>query len=124
MFLTAVARPRCDLATGIQFDGKLGIWPFVEQRAAIRDSERRPAGTIETKSINVTKVTYRKMLLDKLLPAISQRWPWSVEEGTPIKLQQYNASPHIPTDDQWFCAAVEEYGRRVELVFQLLNSPD
>ncbi|KAG2937904.1 hypothetical protein PC117_g11505 [Phytophthora cactorum] len=79
MFLTAVARPRCDLATGIQFDGKLGIWPFVEQRAAIRDSERRPAGTIETKSINVTK---------------------------------------------WFCAAVEEYGRRVELVFQLLNSPD
>ncbi|RAW28494.1 hypothetical protein PC110_g15128 [Phytophthora cactorum] len=82
MFLAAVARPQCDLATGMQFDGKLGIWSFAEQRAAIRDSERRPAGTIETKSINVTKVTYRKMLLDKLLPAISVRWPWCVEEGT------------------------------------------
>ncbi|KAG3237537.1 hypothetical protein PI124_g17476 [Phytophthora idaei] len=64
------------------------------------------------------------MLLDKLLPAISVRWPWGVEEGTAIKVQQDNASPHIPTDDQWFCAAVEEYGRRVELVFQPPNSPD
>ncbi|KAG3009877.1 hypothetical protein PC128_g17925 [Phytophthora cactorum] len=64
------------------------------------------------------------MLLDKLLPAISVRWPWGVEEGTAIKVQQDNASPHIPTDDQWFCAAVEEYGRRVELVFQPPNNPD
>ncbi|KAG2799716.1 hypothetical protein PC116_g11794 [Phytophthora cactorum] len=41
-----------------------------------------------------------------------------------IKVQQDNASPHIPTDDQWICAAVGEYGRRVELVFQPPNSPD
>ncbi|KAG3243282.1 hypothetical protein PI124_g11892 [Phytophthora idaei] len=49
---------------------------------------------------------------------------WGVEEGTAIKVQQDNASPHVPTDGQWFCAVVEEYGRRVELVFQPPNSPD
>ncbi|ETV79738.1 hypothetical protein H257_06976 [Aphanomyces astaci] len=49
MFLTAVARPRVD--DGIQFDGKPGIWPFVEQVAAQRRSHRREAGTLETKSV-------------------------------------------------------------------------
>ncbi|RHZ22826.1 hypothetical protein DYB26_012958 [Aphanomyces astaci] len=30
MFLAAVARPRYDEARGMYFDGKLGIWPFLE----------------------------------------------------------------------------------------------
>ena len=35
MFLTAVARPRFDDATGAcAFDGKIGTWPFVESVAA------------------------------------------------------------------------------------------
>ncbi|ETV69567.1 hypothetical protein H257_14803 [Aphanomyces astaci] len=37
---TAVARPR--VVDGIQFDGILGIWPFVEQIAAKQRSHRQP----------------------------------------------------------------------------------
>ena len=37
MFLAAVARPRCDE----NFDGKIGMWPFVEQVAAQRTSANR-----------------------------------------------------------------------------------
>ncbi|ETI39004.1 hypothetical protein F443_15359 [Phytophthora nicotianae P1569] len=107
MFLAAVARPRRDLATGAGFDGKLGIWPFVVEQAAIRSSAKRPAGTIETKSVNVSKVTYRQMLIEKLLPAITERWPWAMDESVKIDVQQDNATPHIPTDDWRFLEAVE-----------------
>ncbi|KAG2926665.1 hypothetical protein PC117_g14800 [Phytophthora cactorum] len=32
--------------------------------------------------------------------------------------------PSLRDGRGWFCAAVEEYGRRVELVFQPPNNPD
>ncbi|ETV64076.1 hypothetical protein H257_18986 [Aphanomyces astaci] len=34
MFLAAVARPRHDLERGVDFDGKIGIWPFVQYQPA------------------------------------------------------------------------------------------
>lgn len=52
MFLCAIAPPRFDPVTGeCIFDGKIGIWPFVEKEIAQRDSVNRPAGTNETKTI-------------------------------------------------------------------------
>lgn len=44
MMLAAVSRPRYG-PDGELFDGKLGIWAFTEQVAAVRSSKRRPAGT-------------------------------------------------------------------------------
>ena len=38
MFLCAIARPRYDAAGECIFDGKIGIWPFVETRIARRSS--------------------------------------------------------------------------------------
>ena len=38
MFLAANARPRYDPHTGLMWDGKIGIWPFVAQVAAVRGS--------------------------------------------------------------------------------------
>ena len=59
MFLCAIARPRYNDAGTCIFDGKIGMWPFVETRIARRSSQNRPAGTPETKVISCDKVTNR-----------------------------------------------------------------
>ncbi|ETM45745.1 hypothetical protein L914_09280, partial [Phytophthora nicotianae] len=46
IMLAAVARPRWDPDSRTYFDGKLGIWPFIERKPAVRSSPRRPAGTL------------------------------------------------------------------------------
>jgi hypothetical protein len=58
MFLAAIARPRYNDDDECAFDGKIRMWPFVERRAAQRDSGNRPRGTIETKPIGVTRRVY------------------------------------------------------------------
>ena len=56
MFLCAVARPRYDQNNGeCYFDGKLGIFPFVERVPAQRASTNRPRGTMITRTVPVTK---------------------------------------------------------------------
>jgi len=42
MFLCAIARPRYDANGNRTFDGKLGIWPFVETAPAQRSSRNCP----------------------------------------------------------------------------------
>jgi hypothetical protein len=77
MFLFAVARPRWDTRANRYFDGKLGMWPFVEkvpaQRASSRNRPRR--GTLITKPVSVTKEIYKKFIMEKVLPAIKEKWP-------------------------------------------------
>ena len=76
MFLAAVARPRWDAHRNQQFNGKLGIWPFITTEAAKRSSRNRSAGTLVTKSMtSVTNVECREFLLTKLLSAIEEKWP-------------------------------------------------
>lgn len=55
MFLTAVARPRYNSDGECTFDGKIGLWLFTREVAAIRNSRNRPAETIETKPCNVNR---------------------------------------------------------------------
>jgi len=74
MFLVAVAKPRYDFSKNMWFDGKIELWPFVEKTPAKRPSEKRAAGTLKTKCINVTKVEYAKILIEKVLPAIKSKW--------------------------------------------------
>uniref|UniRef100_H3GF36 DUF7769 domain-containing protein n=1 Tax=Phytophthora ramorum TaxID=164328 RepID=H3GF36_PHYRM len=123
MFLSAVGRPRYDPSTHQVFDGKLGIWPFVEQVPAQRSSARRPAGTIITKEISVTKTSYRYMLIANLLPARLSRLP-SVTDGEPIVIQQDNAPAHITADDAAFAEAAGASRCNVVLRNQPPNSPD
>jgi hypothetical protein len=59
MFLAAIARPGYNDTDVCTLDGKIGIWPFVERVTARRTSVRRPAGTIETKLVNVTSQKYK-----------------------------------------------------------------
>jgi hypothetical protein len=76
MFIAPVARPRWDSNRMGMFDVKLGIWPFVYQEEAKRASKNRPRGTMVTKNIeSVNKTEYVKALVEKVIPAIKQKWP-------------------------------------------------
>ena len=123
MFLAAVARPRWNHSKNQWFDGKLGIWPFVEEVPAQRDSKNRQKGTLETKCVNVDRNTYKAFLIEKLLPAIVEKWPRNRSNST-IKIQQDNAKPHIATGDLEFLEAVRCTGLDITLVSQPPNSPD
>ncbi|OMO51145.1 hypothetical protein COLO4_37789 [Corchorus olitorius] len=95
MFLVAIACPRFDALGGEIFDGKIGVFPFMTREPARRSSINRPAGTLETKSITkVDRDTMRKYLIEKVLPAIKEKWPRE-DLRSPIFIQQDNARPHI-----------------------------
>jgi hypothetical protein len=70
MFLSMVARPRIDVAGHVDFDGKIGVWAFVEETVAKKNSKNRTKGTIELKSVVVTRNVIREYLCEKVIPAI------------------------------------------------------
>jgi hypothetical protein len=128
MFLAALARPRFD-SDGCTFDGKIGCWPFVVQRPALRASANRPRGTLETKCVNVTAKAYTRMVRNKVIPAIIAKFPQ--EQGlhgrrTVVRLQHDNATSHF----QWFDPKWIDmwFEHRLDWDFQLKeqppNSPD
>jgi hypothetical protein len=47
----------------------------VEYVPAARSSKNRDVGVLEPKLQNCTKDTYRRMLIDKVLPSIVANWP-------------------------------------------------
>jgi hypothetical protein len=120
MFLVAVARPRFE-GDNCTFDGKIGVWPFVERIAARRTSRNRPAGTIETKPVSVTLARYREFLIEKVLPAIKQKWPG---QNKNVIIQQDGASSHIKQDDEAFVAAATQDNWNITLLTQPAQSPD
>lgn len=128
MFMAAVARPRWDTHGNALFDGKIGIFPFVYQKKAQRSSRNREAGTLETKPIEcINKEETRKLLIEKVLPAIREKWPksWRGKDGrNVIKIQQDNARPHLSSDDEILAAEMKKDGLAIELVNQPPNSPD
>src|SRR3954470_10714740 len=73
MFLSVVAKPRYGDDGAVTFDGKIGIWAFVQMIPATRRSQNRPRGTLELKSERVTRDVMRKMLCEKLIPAIQDK---------------------------------------------------
>ena len=123
MFLTAVARPRYDSEGNMTFDGKIGMWPFVQEIPAQRRSENRERGTLETKNLVVTRKVMREYFLDKLLPAIKALWPQE-DVGQTIFIQQDNAKPYILPDDLAFVEAVANSRLKIRLMQQPANSPD
>jgi len=102
MFLVATARPRYDVNGICTFDGKIGCWPFVESVVAQRASVNRPAGTLETKNVSVSKAKYREFMIEKVLPAIKEKWP---DRERNITIQQDGAPTHIRHDDPAFVVA-------------------
>lgn len=124
MFLVAVARPRYDSQGNLTFNGKIGVWPFAVRVPARRTSVNRVAGTLETKPIlSVTREVNRSFFIEKLLPAIREKWPRE-DLGNPIFIQQDNASPHLLQNDLQFVQAATQDGFDIRLMNQPPNSPD
>ena len=74
MFLAAIGKPHT-LPDGTEFSGKVGIWPFVENVEAARESKNRPRGTLETKGANVDADSFYNMVVKRggLLDSIKRK---------------------------------------------------
>ncbi|XP_074313615.1 uncharacterized protein LOC141648797 [Silene latifolia] len=123
MFMCAVARPRYGSNGEVLFYGKIGIWPFIVEVPAKRNSRNRVAGTMETKCIeSVNKQVVKDMIIKIFIPAIKAKWPES--ENKHIIIQQDNARPHIKNSDPDFKAEANKDEWNIELSCQAPNSPD
>ncbi|XP_074323258.1 uncharacterized protein LOC141660192 [Apium graveolens] len=123
MFMSAVARSRFDKNGNCIFDGKIGIFSFTKEEAAVRTSKNRAKGVMELKPIeNINKVMVKQCIIEKILPAIKEKWPQ--ENNKHIIIQQDNASSHINGDDIEFMDAAKSDGFNVTLTNQPANSPD
>ncbi|KAF0760335.1 hypothetical protein AaE_003582 [Aphanomyces astaci] len=120
MFLAAFARPRYDPATKEDFDGKIGIWPFVEIIAAKSKSINREKVTPVTVPQNVNGGVYKDFKLQKVVPAVLARFPvGDLRRG--VRIQQDNASPHR----QVTITFLQNAGiQNVGIMNQPPNSPD
>lgn len=123
MFLAAVARPWYDPHRKADFNGKIGIWPFVVQEPGKRNSKNRQRGTLVTKPVEVTREVYVRTITEKLIPAIKEKWPRG-SKTMPIKIQQDNARPHCSVDDEEVVRAGPENGWNIKMICQPPNSPD
>ncbi|KAE8783480.1 hypothetical protein D1007_43076 [Hordeum vulgare] len=123
MFLTAVPKPRYSDEGEMTFDGKIGTWAFVVETEAQRTSQNRDRGTMELKSLKVTRPVCRDYLINKVIPAIQDKWP-DDDDGTIIFIQQDNPRPHVPPNDPEFREAVEETDLDIRLLQQPPNSPE
>ncbi|KAF0902059.1 hypothetical protein E2562_012841 [Oryza meyeriana var. granulata] len=123
MFLAALARPRYNEHGDETFLGKVGIFPFVKEEPAAKNSRNRPRETLITKSVVVNRDVMRDYLINKALPAIQANWQEKDAEKT-IFIQQDNARTHVSPTDPEFCATMEESGLDIHLIHQPANSPD
>ena len=73
------------------------------------------------KNLCITRDVYSEYLIQKLLPAIKERWPMNNRR---IRLQQDGAKSHILEDDVEFKEAVDEIGLSLTVYTQLPNSPE
>ena len=123
MFLAAIARPQFDTQRNVTFGGKIGIFPFVTKEPAKKSSVNRAAGTLETKVMtSVGRETIRLFLIEKVLPAIREKWPDG--NSKTIYIQQDNARTHLDPNDLEFCQAASQGGFDIRLTCQPANSPD
>jgi len=123
MFMAAVARLSYDYHRKQFFDGKIGIWPFVYQEPAKRNSKNRAKGTIVTKPIeSVNSNEYKKMMKEKVFPAIREKFPSSYKQK--IIIQQDNAKPHSKETDAELLSEANKKGWKMRLQCQPPNSPD
>jgi hypothetical protein len=70
---------------------------------AQRRSINHPAGTLAVKPItSITRDVIRDFMINKVLPAIREKWPRK-EINQSIFIQQDNAPSHLEVNDPVFC---------------------
>ncbi len=99
-----------------------GMWPFVETRIARRSSPNRPAAIPETKVIDSNKGTYRRFMIEKVVPVIKLRWPNQGLNRT-VVIQHDGASCHIKGNDVKFDQAAKQGVWKIYVEKQPAKSP-
>ena len=121
MFLAVTLRPRFDSNRNCVFDGKIGLFLFVQYEKAKQNSKNQTKGTVEMKPLNVTHSVYLRYLCTKVLPAIKNKWP---DKNKHIFIQQDNAPSHISPNNWCFCCQAKAGNWNIQLCEQPANSPD
>lgn len=103
--------------------------PFVEHVQAKKSSKNRPAGTWETKPVNVTKDIYCDILVNKLIPAVMEKWPHKHAPMIKIWIQQDNPNTHLKDScdempRRWNTAREAHRQFKFEMLKQPPYSPD
>ena len=124
MFLCAVVRLHFNTSANSWWDGKLGIWPIGDWEPAKQGSKNRPKGTLVWNNKMVTKDVYRDLLINKLIPAILDKWPRRDRMSRTIYIQQDGAKNQICEDDEELNNTLTEQEIDTKLYTQTLNSPD
>ncbi|VFQ98898.1 unnamed protein product [Cuscuta campestris] len=123
MFVAVVGRPRFGESGETLWDGKVGIFPFTYEEAAKRNSKNRPAGTLETKPVDVVnRQVMKAMMLTRVIPEIKSKWPDAHNKH--IIIQQDNAKPHVDPADSEIVQVCQENGWDIKVQLQPPNSPD
>lgn len=123
MFMAAVTRPTYDTDGEVIFDGKLGMWPFVEHGIAKRSSVNRPAVAPETRSVTMGRDEHRDMLVKNVIPAIRSKCPPFLR-NLPLVIQQDGSRCHVQPDDPAIRVECSREGWNIRLEAQPPNSPD
>ena len=116
-----MARPRYDMNKNAWFDGKIGIWPIGKWELAKRSSKKHAKGMPVWKNQCIMQDVYCEYLIQKLLPAIKERWP--MNNGR-IWLQQDGAKITHSRRCVEFKEAVDKIGLNLTMYTQSPNSPD
>ena len=67
---------------------------------------------------------YREVLIQKVLPAIKEKFPAGDLQNMCLTLQQDNAPAHVAVDDAAVTEEIARLGLNLKLVNQPPNSPD
>ena len=96
MFLAAIGRPETFVVDGVrhQWDGKIGIFPFVEWAPAKRNSKNREKGTPVMEDISVDSAAYYDIMTRDggLLSTLKKIAPFL--KSSRIIIQHDGAKPH------------------------------
>ena len=122
MVLFAVTRPMYDGNGNCIFDGKIGMFPFIEHVASQRTSAMGHCGKMIMKPVPVNKERYRDFLVNKVVPAIQAKW--ANRGNRNIAIQQDGGPAHIDKDDAAFIAAGTAGLWNIRLETQPPKSPD
>ncbi|KAF4034092.1 hypothetical protein GN244_ATG13975 [Phytophthora infestans] len=133
MFLIAVARPQWDSQRQQQFDGKLGVWPFVVADPPLEPCAGANAlpwiqaasqvGRVFRVLETITKKEIQAMITSYVIPAIKTKMPSSLRNG-PVFIQLDNQQIRLTPDDP----VVAEHGRvdgwDIQVQYQPAYSPE
>ena len=103
------------------FDGKIGMFLFVEYIPTQRASRNCPCGAVVTTSFSVTKNKYRECMVTKVIPEIKDNCP---TRNRNIIIQQDRAPAHIGVNDAEFVAAETRGLWNIKLKLQPPKLPD